>query len=270
VTRCECFGHQAAHRRPSRRVGRRKCISVPARHRPPRHKVRRRPADKNTLTGRATRALGWSFGSTLLTKVSLFGIGILLARLLGPHAFGTYAVAYVALAALLTFNELGARVDGIYGAGLAEFAVAVLCVLPWYLAGLSNAGIRLRALSMHLRLPLAGAAVVGLLALGAAKVAHNAFTALVASGVATVIVVGLLSYRMRAAVALLQASSAEPVVEQSTSTVTAASAADARSPAGEIAEAPSAIRGEIDAPIRYRDLPHRLGAYQVASDTQPA
>ena len=31
----------------------------------------------------------------------------MLARLLGPHAFGTYAVADVALVALLNFNELG-------------------------------------------------------------------------------------------------------------------------------------------------------------------
>jgi O-antigen/teichoic acid export membrane protein len=65
-----------------------------------------RPA-RNSLTGQASRALGWSFGSTLLNKVSLFGVGIMLARLLGPHAFGTYAVAYVALSALLAFNELG-------------------------------------------------------------------------------------------------------------------------------------------------------------------
>jgi O-antigen/teichoic acid export membrane protein len=581
VTRREGVSHQATHRRPGRRAGRQNCISVPARHRPSRHHVRRRLADKDTLTGRATRALGWSFGSALLTKVSLFGIGVLLARLLGPHAFGTYAVAYVALVALQTFNELGvslaivrwpgdpgeiiptvttislsvsaiiyiacflaapiyasalgapaattvvrvlalavlsdgftntpaavlqrnfrqgqrtitdqvnvwlgtgvtialawsgygamslaigrlagcvagaimllafapeslrlgfdpakarallrfglplagvniltfavgsvdqivvgrvlgpvelgfyvlalnlaswpinmfsqpvrivgpavfsrlqhdgaamratflsaarllgavalpvcfliggaatplisfvygarwlpsaqpllwlallggvqvffllaydlfvvlarsrlllitqmawlvalvpalavgARVDGIYGAGLGEFAVAVLCVLPFYLAGLSNEGIRLRTLGLHLRLPLAGAAVAGLLALGAAKVAHSTFTALVASGVATVVVVGLLSFRMRAALALLRASSAGPVVEGSASTVTAVSAADARSPAGKIAEAPSAIRGEIDAPIRHRDLPPELGAYQDASDTPPA
>jgi O-antigen/teichoic acid export membrane protein len=31
----------------------------------------------------------------------------MLARLLGPHAIGTYAVAYVAMTAVLTFNELG-------------------------------------------------------------------------------------------------------------------------------------------------------------------
>ena len=31
----------------------------------------------------------------------------MLARLLGPHAFGTFAVALVALLAVLSFNELG-------------------------------------------------------------------------------------------------------------------------------------------------------------------
>lgn len=69
--------------------------------------MRRGFADKDTLTGRASRALGWSFGSTLLNKISMFGIGVMLARLLGPHTFGTYAVAYVAMFALLNFNELG-------------------------------------------------------------------------------------------------------------------------------------------------------------------
>jgi O-antigen/teichoic acid export membrane protein len=69
--------------------------------------MRPRAPDKDTLSGKASRALGWSFGSTVVNKFSLFGIGIMLARLLGPHAFGTYAVAYVAMTALVTFNELG-------------------------------------------------------------------------------------------------------------------------------------------------------------------
>ena len=64
-------------------------------------------ADKNTLAGRAFRALGWSFTSNAVARLGTVGIGITLARLLGPHAFGTYAVAYVALIALLSFNELG-------------------------------------------------------------------------------------------------------------------------------------------------------------------
>lgn len=56
---------------------------------------------------RASRALAWSFANTLISKVSTLAVGILLARLLGPAAFGTYAVAFVALMAILSFNELG-------------------------------------------------------------------------------------------------------------------------------------------------------------------
>ncbi len=77
------------------------------RRRPAQHRSAPSLLDGSTLRGRASRALGWSFGSILLNKISLFGIGIMLARILGPHAFGTYAVAYVALTAMLNFNELG-------------------------------------------------------------------------------------------------------------------------------------------------------------------
>jgi O-antigen/teichoic acid export membrane protein len=66
-----------------------------------------RPGDNNTLMGRASRALGWSFLSVALVRLGTFGIGVVLARLLGPHAFGTYAVALVAQLAVLSFNELG-------------------------------------------------------------------------------------------------------------------------------------------------------------------
>ena len=63
--------------------------------------------NKDTLIGRASRALGWSFISAAGLRFGTLGIGVLLARLLGPHAFGTYAVALVALLAVLSFNELG-------------------------------------------------------------------------------------------------------------------------------------------------------------------
>jgi O-antigen/teichoic acid export membrane protein len=62
---------------------------------------------KGGLAGLASRALGWSFFSTALGRLGTLGIGVLLARLLGPHQFGTAAVAYVALIAVLSFNELG-------------------------------------------------------------------------------------------------------------------------------------------------------------------
>ncbi len=98
-------GHRATHKQ-ARHGGR-----LPARHRarPAKPSVARCRAllTDSTLAGKATRAIGWSFGSTVVSKFSLFGIGIVLARLLGPHAFGTYAVAYIALIAVLNFNELG-------------------------------------------------------------------------------------------------------------------------------------------------------------------
>lgn len=63
--------------------------------------------DERSLVATAGRALGWSFVSTALGRLSTLGIGIALARMLGPKEFGTFAVAMVALLAMLSFNELG-------------------------------------------------------------------------------------------------------------------------------------------------------------------
>ncbi len=59
------------------------------------------------LAGRASRAFGWSLVNTVVSRLGTLAIGIVLARLLGPAAFGTFAVATVALLAILSFNELG-------------------------------------------------------------------------------------------------------------------------------------------------------------------
>ena len=56
---------------------------------------------------RAPRALGLSFLNAILGRLGTLGIGIALARVVGPEEFGTYAVALVALMAALSFNELG-------------------------------------------------------------------------------------------------------------------------------------------------------------------
>jgi PST family polysaccharide transporter len=63
--------------------------------------------DKGTLAERASRAFGWSFLNNVVARFSTMGIGVALARLLGPHQFGAFAVSVVALLALLSFNELG-------------------------------------------------------------------------------------------------------------------------------------------------------------------
>ena len=57
--------------------------------------------------GQASAALGWSFTNSVVAKLGTVGVGIMLARLLGPHSFGTYAVASVALNILSNFNDLG-------------------------------------------------------------------------------------------------------------------------------------------------------------------
>jgi len=64
------------------------------------------PADPG-LFHKASRALGWSLASTILSRLSTLVIGIALARILGPESFGTFAVALVVLLAVLSFNELG-------------------------------------------------------------------------------------------------------------------------------------------------------------------
>jgi O-antigen/teichoic acid export membrane protein len=55
----------------------------------------------------ARRALMWSFANTAAGKLGTLAISVVIARLLGPEQFGTYAVALVALMAVLSVNELG-------------------------------------------------------------------------------------------------------------------------------------------------------------------
>ena len=62
---------------------------------------------RSTLASRAGRALGLNLVNTMLSRLGTLAIGIALARILGPDEFGTFAVALLALLAVLSFNELG-------------------------------------------------------------------------------------------------------------------------------------------------------------------
>lgn len=65
-------------------------------------------APQDPSVGRAaSRALAWSFANTALGRLGTLAVGIFLARLLGPSEFGAFAVASVALVAILSINELG-------------------------------------------------------------------------------------------------------------------------------------------------------------------
>jgi PST family polysaccharide transporter len=60
-----------------------------------------------SLFARAGKALGWSFLSTAVSRFGTLAVGIALARILQPREFGVFAVALVALLAVLSCNELG-------------------------------------------------------------------------------------------------------------------------------------------------------------------
>jgi O-antigen/teichoic acid export membrane protein len=115
-----------------------------------------------------------------------------------------FTVQFGWLLALVPALIAGARLAGIVGVGVAEVAVAGGVILPWYLHELRGAGIRRRALGSRLRLPLAGAAVAGLAAAAAARVFPSDLAALAVSVVAGLAVVGLLVFRMRAALIRLR------------------------------------------------------------------
>jgi O-antigen/teichoic acid export membrane protein len=76
-------------------------------HRVPTKNSRRVRAPDAVVGKAASRALAWSFVNTALGRVGTLAVGIFLARLLGPAEFGAFAVASVALVALLSINELG-------------------------------------------------------------------------------------------------------------------------------------------------------------------
>ena len=62
------------------------------------------------LISRVVTALRWSFIATVVVRFASLGVSVVLARLLGPPEFGVYAVALVALTAVLSLNELGVSV----------------------------------------------------------------------------------------------------------------------------------------------------------------
>lgn len=63
--------------------------------------------DDSARDRRVSTAFVWSLANTISARLGTLAIGIVLARLLGPAEFGTFAVAFIALLAVLAFNELG-------------------------------------------------------------------------------------------------------------------------------------------------------------------
>src|ERR1700754_3553658 len=104
------------------------------------------PDQQQSLLSRASGALAWSFVNTVLGRLGTLGIGIALARLLGPQEFGTYAVALIALMAVLSFNELGVSLAIVRWPGdprdiaptvntISLIASAMIAAATYFLAG---------------------------------------------------------------------------------------------------------------------------------------
>ncbi|MGY1727501.1 oligosaccharide flippase family protein [Geodermatophilus sp. SYSU D01062] len=93
-----------------------------------------------SLFGRAGRALGWSVASTAIGKLSTLAIGVALARILGPEEFGTFAVALVALLAVLSFNELGVSLAIVRWPGEPEEIAPTVATLSVVSSAVTYAG----------------------------------------------------------------------------------------------------------------------------------
>jgi O-antigen/teichoic acid export membrane protein len=61
----------------------------------------------DSIGRQAGRGLRWSLLGTLGTKIGSFAMGLVLARLLAPEDFGTFAIALAATAVLMKINDVG-------------------------------------------------------------------------------------------------------------------------------------------------------------------
>ncbi|MEW1982231.1 lipopolysaccharide biosynthesis protein [Citricoccus sp. NPDC079358] len=121
-------------------AGRQEELTPPTRRRGRRAK-RPVPGQGTTAAG----AFGWSLANTMVTRLGTLAIGIILARVLGPEQFGTFAVALVALMAVLSFNELGVSLAIVRWPGnpksiagtvntISLASSALLCAAAWWAA----------------------------------------------------------------------------------------------------------------------------------------
>lgn len=69
------------------------------------------------LHGRVRRGLAWGFVNSVTMRLATMTLGIVLARLLSPGAFGAFAVALVIQTILINFADLGMSADLIRNPG---------------------------------------------------------------------------------------------------------------------------------------------------------
>ena len=125
-----------------------------------------------------------------------------------------FTVQLVWLLVLIPALIVGTWAFGISGTAMAEVAVGLCIVLPWYAGELNRVGITRRALVGRLWLPLLAALAVGIAAYAVANVIPQAFAACAVSGLMALAVIALLVLSMRRVVSALRATLREPGVSE--------------------------------------------------------
>lgn len=95
-----------------------------------------------SFASRVRRGLAWGFVGTLVLRLGSLSVGIALARLLDPQAFGVYAIALTVQGILMTLADLGLSADLVHARNPEERAptVATLSLASGVLlAGLMSA-----------------------------------------------------------------------------------------------------------------------------------
>jgi PST family polysaccharide transporter len=175
----------------------------------------------------AVQALVWLGGLAAIRIIFefIYDFFVVLAR-----SSVVFTVQVVWLIILVPGLIVGTRAYGIAGAAMAEVAVGLFVVLPWYMAELSKVGIERRPLLGRMWLPSLAAAMVVVAAHAVAGVISQASVACTVSGVLALVVISLLGYRLRPVITALRATlrgatAAVPGDEQSELLSTASDAA---------------------------------------------
>jgi O-antigen/teichoic acid export membrane protein len=169
-----------------------------------------------TITGSASPLIAFVYGGRWIpaAQALVWLAGLAAAQIFFELTYDYFVVLAMSrvvltlqvvwLIVLIPMLIVGARLHGIAGLSMAEFAVAAGLVLPWYLLELRKVGIRTNVLAARLWLPLTGGGLAGVAAFLAARTAPNDVVALACSCTAGLLIIGFLMYRMRAVLAMLR------------------------------------------------------------------
>ena len=159
----------------------------------------------------AARVLPWL--ALLITLRVFYGLANDYFAVLAPSRryFGLRSLTHRTLAFQLAWLVatvpvliVGAGKDGIVGVAILELEATALMLFVWYVTELRPATVRPRLRAVRLVGALAAAAAVGVIAFGVRQVFSDDYLDVALGGAATLMVTGLLVYRMRTSIAAVR------------------------------------------------------------------